>query len=848
MTKFVLNLTKPEFNTHLEESELWQQAAWGKLFNLLASAVDDANKYRQMRIDEPNEYAAYHNAVYLYGGRGSGKTFFLKNIKRRWQKEGNSRSRLYITDSIDPTLLLNHDSFTNVVVAQIYNEVERYNKKNTVDEGIKQKFYRSLKSLADGMPEGNELDDYVSIDRIIKYRSGVKIENLFHHFIEDACGVLGTTAIAVPIDDVDMALTKAFDVLDVVRRLLSCPLVIPIVSGDAKLYEKITKLHFQKELEKAEDGEQLAEQLNSAYLSKIFPNQFRLRLVGVDEILPDLGIERANGASQNYDEYVKNLISRFYYLCNGQERSTDWPEPTTPREVSQLIHAISLDESKNSLNQWEDFKQWADQKQHGVAYTNAQSVLTNARTNFVEFQLPKLMAFNPLLQAAENFSWASKDFAVEQFEANERIPSRKTGRINSREIANYGLLKAALGISKKILRSMPPIELHTNKMIVPGVTNKSPLITLYTHRDYYTTMANTIAKVFFSRAFELLTVSLIKTQSSLYAEKDWQEYLKQLHNRAPFYCIHAISPTKYMHDEDSKDLEEEDFDYTISNANDDDTLDTMSQLSKKLIIWQKKYAKLLGEFDQDHSLLPLLSSVFNKVFSQLHLFKEQGNVPAEGETLNSIVKRFEYITVNAFATFLIDDYVVVKANTAQSKKVKSISDDKKFKSSDRVFIRNVAKLVDFDSKTALPGKGKIAELIEAVWNHPIFDVYDSDQNDLTLQKTKVKPLFDLKPEVKPLRSAISMKEFTSIDTEELRDSHKLELNRLVDQIISEVGERKRINIAAKANDVFSVEEISVYVDLIEAAIEATSELFAKQSKVMQVRNGLLEALSAKKEK
>lgn len=815
MTKFVLNLTRPEFNTHLEESELWQQAAWGKLFNLLDSAVDDADKYRQMRIDEPNEYAAYHNAVYLYGSRGSGKTVFLKNIKQRWQKERNSRSRLYITDSIDPTLLLNHDSFTNVVVAQIYNEVERYNKKNTVDESLKQKFYRSLKSLADGMPEGNELDDYVSIDRIIKYRSGVKIENLFHHFIEDACGVLGTTAIAVPIDDVDMALTKAFDVLDVVRRLLSCPLIIPIVSGDAKLYEKITKLHFQKELAQAGDHEQIAEQLNAAYLSKIFPNQFRLRLVGVDEILPDLSIERANGVSQKYDEYVKNLISRFYYLCNGQERSTDWPEPTTPREVSQLIHAISLDESKDRLNQWEDFKQWAEQKEHGVAYTNAQSVLTNARTEIVDFQLPKLMAFNPLLQAAENCSWASKDFAVEQIEANNRIASRKTG--------NEELIKAALDGSRKVLRSMPPIELHTQKMTVPRVRKKSTLVALYTHRDYYTTMANTIAKVFFSRAFELLAVSLIKPHTSQSSSDDWKTYIKELHDRAPFYCIHAISPTKYMHDEDFSEGGDSASTEILNNPNEDDIQDAINDLSEQMSAWQKKYADLLAKFDQEHNLLPLLSSVFNKVFSQLHLFKENGKIPVEGETLTDVVRRFEFITVNAFATFLMTNSVVVKANTAQSTNLESIRQYAKFKGSDRVFFRNVSTLVDYDKKTALQSKGIIAQLLEAVWNHPIFHVANKEDHDLILHK-------------KPTSSK-----------EAINGSVESSTTPIVNEIKRQLGVSTRAKVAAKAVSSLSVSEIQYLIQRLDSAMDNSNKKYSNLTGEMHLKNGLTDALETLKQ-
>jgi len=213
VTVFKIDLAKPEFSTQLEESELWQSAAWDSLFGMLDKAVVGAKTYAQQRSENPKEYAAYHNAIYVYGGRGSGKTVLLKNIKRRWEKQADSKANLHITDTIDPTLLQNHDSFANVVVAQIYNEVENHFKANAVADEIKQVFYKTLKNLADAMAQSGELADHVGIDRIVKYRSGVQIESLFHQFVESACQSLGTTAMAVPIDDVDMALTKAFDVV-----------------------------------------------------------------------------------------------------------------------------------------------------------------------------------------------------------------------------------------------------------------------------------------------------------------------------------------------------------------------------------------------------------------------------------------------------------------------------------------------------------------------------------------------------------------------------------------------------------------------------------------------------------
>lgn len=728
MKEFKIDLSKPEFSTQLEESELWQQAAWDNLFNMLDKSIAGAKAYTQQRNVKPDECAAYHNAIYIYGGRGSGKTVFLKNMKRRWEKETDNKTKLHITDAIDPTLLLNHDSFAIVVVAQIYNEIENHFKTNVIPDEIKQKFYKSLKALADGIAQKGELSDYVGIDRIIKYRSGVQVENLFHKFIESACQTLGTAAIAVPIDDVDMALTKAFDVLDVVRRLLSCPLIVPIVSGDTNLYQKIIELHFKKELQDVSGGLELADELNLAYLTKIFPNQYRIGLVNVNEILPYLIIKDLE-TLRSYKEYKAELLNRFYYLTNGEERSNDWPEPSTPREVQQLLSTILLKQSNNtpSSGEWVAFKQWAEQKQHGIGFTNACSELVASATSLEEFDINNLMSFSPLLQKNINLSWAPKEYLIEQLDAIKRLASESDKKGNKK------LIDAALGNEFKVLRSMPSLELHTNKMTVPGRDGKkdSMLVALYTHRDYYTTMANTTAKVFFSRAFELLVASLIKPV--LASQEQWEDYLKALLKRAPFYCIHAISPTKYMSDGNSENLEED-----LDSKDNVELAKTISAIAEKMVQWQVNNRDLLLDLNSKPSLLPLLHNVFNKVFSLLQLFKENTKIPVQGETLHDSILRFEYITVNAFSTFLVQNDVVVKANTAQTENLDTLRDYGAFKGSDRVFTRNVTQLLDLDTKKALDDRGGSAKLLEAIWSHPIFDLQIEDGAEYFLDKVSVK--------------------------------------------------------------------------------------------------------------
>ncbi|WP_350239036.1 hypothetical protein U1R68_09490 [Pectobacterium colocasium] len=86
--------------------------------------------------------------------------------------------------------------------------------------------------------------------------------------------------------------------------------------------------------------------LSAAYLTKVFPNHDRLPLVPIRQLLSKLKIKYKNSADEptkdiTYNEYEKKIKATFYALCNGQERSTDWPQPESAREITQFTRLLT---------------------------------------------------------------------------------------------------------------------------------------------------------------------------------------------------------------------------------------------------------------------------------------------------------------------------------------------------------------------------------------------------------------------------------------------------------------------------------------------------------------------------
>lgn len=742
----ILNLTTNEYLDSFTNEELWQQAAKKKLVEMLKKTSDEAKAYERNRFDNKckNTIYAAHNAICISGERGAGKTVFLRNVENFWKKSLDNKEidDIFFLEIIDPTLLCNHDEFANVIVAQLYNAVEKRLQSSCTDQCQRNAFYSSLQELANALGKTKEFNDYTGIDKILKYSSGVQIQHRFHDFVEKCIKILNCKAIVIPIDDVDMALDKAFEVLDDVRRLLSCPYIITIISGSLHLYSHMMHVHFQKlaapigfiDNDTLKHGGETAQSLAEAYLTKVFPNHQRLPLLPIDDLLPKLKIiEKAPDNSKTFFEYEKVLQGYFYYLCNGEAGSTKWPKPKNAREVTQLIRSLPpsiFNQEKLEEYLWSTFQSWAEQKQDGVAYSNAvsyQQVIDHNMNHL--FRIEQLLAFSPKQQVDIKFSGSKKNFFKEQLEAIKELSGK--GEENKK------ILNSVFNEDSLVMRSMPPLEFLVGNLFLNNRTIETDenniLKLIYTHCDYYGKSSQQIHNIYFSRAFEILILSILDVTSK---EKkiNWDEQLRFILNRPPFYSIHAMNPTKFVDDEDMSDGEDfrtndeesnEGNDSNDSNESNESNDSKDSNLSKKKTFpeqiddWCEMYEKDLKEL-QTKNLIPLLHAVFNKVFTQLHIIRKKNFKLNEDEHLSDIAKRFEYLVINAFASFMKEDGIISHANPALTADVSTIRYEDNFKKRDRVLTKNIEGLVIFDSKKEVKNDRIASLLLSAIWNHPLF--------------------------------------------------------------------------------------------------------------------------------
>ena len=301
MNEIVININEAnKAQKYQKKEELFQIEAFKRVAEILKEhkVAKDTNDITDCR---------FHDTIFIDGDRGVGKTAFMINIENYYKNIAEIEKPNYIfLKPVDPTLLEHTEKFLSVVLARIIEYVN--DNKNNFDNLNMDKYYKSLENLSKSLSSIKTLPDDIGIDEIASNKSSLKLEQHSHDFFKEVCLIFDTDGIVMLIDDVDMAFDKGFDVLEVVRKYLASPFLIPIVAGDMKLYKEIVETQFMYKTNFLQDvnylkniygsdelkftleyisKKELIDNLVEQYLHKIFPSEYHIQLENIYKILKD---------------------------------------------------------------------------------------------------------------------------------------------------------------------------------------------------------------------------------------------------------------------------------------------------------------------------------------------------------------------------------------------------------------------------------------------------------------------------------------------------------------------------------------------------------------------------------
>ncbi|PDP82042.1 crinivirus P26 protein [Prevotella intermedia] len=241
-----------------------------------------------------------YNTISIFGGRGSGKTTFILNILKYINAKKEKEEILGI---IDPTQMEEKEHVFLVVLSLINKKVtDKIEKMESCSSSFiccyKRDWKKNLSKLAKGLPTLEKIDtklyenwddDNYIIDRGLESVSAAyNLEDNFHKLVDLALEIIGKDFFVLAFDDIDVNMSKGWPVLEIIRKYLTTPKLIILLSGNLTLYSYNVRLHQWKQLSELRKFDRFdffkqVNQLEGQYLLKILKPENRIHLMSLQE-------------------------------------------------------------------------------------------------------------------------------------------------------------------------------------------------------------------------------------------------------------------------------------------------------------------------------------------------------------------------------------------------------------------------------------------------------------------------------------------------------------------------------------------------------------------------------------
>lgn len=331
--KIIIDLSKSMNACSFEGSDIIHKTEFDRVIELIN------NKITKFKEDDKNYieiHKRYNDTITILGSRGSGKTSFLMSILQRY----NGHDDIEIIELIDPTLIEEKGHIFLTLISLITDKVEKKISKNECDPCCKEYRQRKswddkLKRLAAGLPS-IEIDnaslysnwhdpEHVMRKGLDAVKAAKELEENFNRIVEEALNVLGKKAFLIAFDDIDVNFNNGWKVLETIRKYLTSPRIITLLSGDLKLFSKAIRKYQWKnfgnelltwegeKLERIEKYDELVTEIESQYMQKIMKAPNRIHLLTIGEKLNNGGKIFINQQSdeitlyKHYEDFLSKL-------------------------------------------------------------------------------------------------------------------------------------------------------------------------------------------------------------------------------------------------------------------------------------------------------------------------------------------------------------------------------------------------------------------------------------------------------------------------------------------------------------------------------------------------------------
>lgn len=289
------------------------------------------------------EYTPKYNTISILGTRGSGKTTFMKSLlKYEWEEESIQKIGI-----LDPTLIEEKGHPFLTIVAEInrlvishFNKMDVY---NNCLEMCKSQWEKHLKELSEGLPTLETIEagfekwqdpEYIMKIGLKRVKAARDLSQNFHNLLKTALTILNKKAFIIALDDIDVDFLRGWPVLETLRKYLTTPFIITLLSGDLELYSmairkqqwknfgKSLLVNEGEHLKRHHDFDDMVTQMEEQYMLKVLSPNYRIHLrtllekklveikdtkiyIDTSQLIQDIDSKETNTTEQNLENPIE---------------------------------------------------------------------------------------------------------------------------------------------------------------------------------------------------------------------------------------------------------------------------------------------------------------------------------------------------------------------------------------------------------------------------------------------------------------------------------------------------------------------------------------------------------------
>lgn len=334
MENIQINLQESINAKAFSDKEIIHKEEFDKAKKWIDERIDTAS----LKIKQESTRVRFHDTITILGSRGSGKSTFIYSLLEYYQKSGD-----VVVINIDPTLIEEKGHIFLTILSQIRKAVDEVLLKSDCNPDCesyrKNRCWRQkLKNLAAGLPSLDRIGsgyekwqdpEFIMDKGLRSVKAAVSLESDFNEVLEEGLKILDKKAYLIALDDIDIDFQKGWPVLETIRKYMTSPYIITLLSGDLKLFSKAIRKQQWKNFGKAlmiNEGEHLnrmsyydnlVTEMEGQYLQKIMQPQRRIYLATIQEKINKCGKDNINIFIENtepanrIDKYYDNILEKF---------------------------------------------------------------------------------------------------------------------------------------------------------------------------------------------------------------------------------------------------------------------------------------------------------------------------------------------------------------------------------------------------------------------------------------------------------------------------------------------------------------------------------------------------------